>query len=647
MNNWLISPTVQIVDINGNPVVGGKVFVYDADTSNLSTIYSDESTPIANPVEIDELGNVTIWAELSKFYDIAVYDTGDNLLFAKKHICPGILSETNLDINAGDGCIVTKSGDTYTISVDFDTVATQAELVTKQDKLEAGRNIEITPTNVINVTGRRAIVTQAPLQSNMSDSAWVVSFDSDTFIDSNGLMETSKLEFDPTSSRYVSYNGVPLGESASTGSLDGYVPFSATALGIGIDNGVTGGWSLGLGSGNTANSSIALGLRNEVTGYGVGIGQINTAYGSVAIGRYNNAAIRSVALGLNASANTDSFAILQQASAYDSSIAMGYSARADKDSIAVGKKASAYYGAIALGENSTAANHSIAINGHAVGSHGIAIDGYAMDPMCIAVGFRSRAENSGIAVGTDLKAGSGTMVFGSFNYAPNSANGGWIFANGKWGTTADIWDEAWITPYGGISARWSMSGLDYVFATGGNTGINSGNSANLRSLYSTVKTYSSTWGGGSLFPIINDVYTADCDGSSFNISTTTSTMTLSESGAKYISYPSTHVDATWTQIIAKAKEPQYVPTVSSYTFVVNGEVDIQYSAVDMLNEISFIAASWGNFLNYSANFKDGNTNKGTLVIPSGKCMTATKNWNWEDNGFRWNKKLQDGTLMPM
>ena len=149
------------------------------------------------------------------------------------------------------------------------------------------------------------------------------------------------------------------------------------------------------------------------------------------------------------------------------------------------------------------------------------------------------------------------------------------------------------------------------------------------------------------FPMINGGYTADCDGSAFKISTTTSTLTLSENGATYASYPSTHIDATWTQILAKAKEPQYVPTVSSYTFVVNSEVDVQYSAVEKVNEITFIAASWGNFLNYSANFKDGNTNKGTLVIPSGKVMTATKNWNWEDNGFRWNKKLQDGTLMPM
>ena len=409
MNNWLISPTVQIVDINGNPVVGGKVFVYDADTSNLSTIYSDETTPIANPVEIDELGNVTIWAELSKFYDVAVYDTSDNLLFAKKHICPGILSETNLDINAGDGCIVTKSGDTYTISVDFDTVATQAELVTKQDKLEAGRNIEITPSNVINVTGRRAIVTQAPLQSNMSDSAWVVSFDSDTFIDSNGIMETSKLEYDPTSSRYVSYNGIPLGETGGTGTFTGVsanIPFT----------------------GNGTNES-PLGLLPYIS------------------------------------------------------------------------------------------------------------------------------------------------------YGGN-----------------------------GITSTYSKSGLRVL------------DSNNNSAYYSSNGT---------------------------NISTTTSTVGLNYSGATFVAYPSVNISAPWTNIINKANEVQYVPTVSSYAFVVNGEVDVQYSDVDMLNEITFIAARWGNFLNYSANFKDGDTNKGTLVIPSGKVMTATKSWDWEENGYKWCKKLQDGTLMPM
>ena len=409
MNNWLISPTVQIVDINGNPVVGGKVFVYDADTSNLSTIYSDETTPIANPVEIDELGNVTIWAELSKFYDVAVYDASDNLLFAKKHICPGILSETNLDINAGDGCIVTKSGDTYTISVDFDTVATQAELVTKQDKLEAGRNIEITPSNVINVTGRRAIVTQSPLQSNMSDSAWVVSFDSDTFIDSNGIMETSKLEYDPTSSRYVSYNGIPLGETGSTGTFTGVsanIPFT----------------------GNGTNES-PLGLLPYIS------------------------------------------------------------------------------------------------------------------------------------------------------YGGN-----------------------------GITSTYSKSGLRVL------------DSNNNSAYYSSIGT---------------------------DISTTTSTVGLNYSGATFVAYPSVNISAPWTSIITKANEPQYIPTVSSYTFIVNSEVDVQYSAVDKVNEISFIAARWGNFENYSANFKDGDTNKGTLVIPSGKVMTATKSWDWEENGYRWCKKLQDGTLMPM
>lgn len=442
------------------------------------------------------------------------------------------------------------------------------------------------------------------------------------------------------------------------GSLDGYVPYSATELGIGIDNGVTGGWSLAIGSGNTANTGISLGLKNEVTGYGVGIGQINTAHGSVAIGRYNNAAIRSVALGMNASANTDSFAILQNASAYDSSIAIGYSARAEKDSIAIGDKASAYYGAIALGENSTAANHSIAINGHAVASHCIAIDGYAMDPMCISVGFRSRAENSGIAVGTDLRAGSGTMVFGSFNYAPNSANGGWIFANGKWGTTADIWDEAWITPYGGISARRSMSGLDYVFATGGNTGINSGNSANLRSLYSTVKTYSSTWGGGSLFPITANEdsigYTADCNASSLTLFSASDNLygnvQFTPTYLEFNSYPLNSNSARWSDVIEVANRNAPKPVVSAYNFYYTSNTaqrfySFYWNQTSGLKVIDVTAPYYTNDPNhsyhYSAYFYDEDGLIGHQELANGETVKFVKTLDVTADKERWFYVRQD------
>lgn len=458
--SWLLSPLVQIQDSNGLPVVGGKVYVYDADTENLATIYADDTgTTLSNPVLTDTLGNVTLFGETGVLYDIAVYDSTDLLLFAKKHVQPGTEGgggTTAIDINAGNGCIVSKNGNIFTISVDFDAVASQAELALKQDKLEAGNNIEITQQNVINVTGRRAIVTQEPLVSNMSDNAWVVSFDTNAFIGTKGIMVKPELELDPTSSRYVGYDGIPLGESAS--------PFTGASANIPF-------------TGNGTNES-PLGLMPYISYGGNGI--------------------------------------------------------------------------------------------------------------------------------TSTYSKSGLRVLDSNNN----------------------------------SAFYSSSGINLNNASITDTYVTSWND-----VYNTVSTASGSWGGN--FPIVSETYTADCNSSAFKISTTTSTMTLSESGAKYVAYPSTNIDATWTQIISKANEVRYIPTVSSYTFVVNDSVDVQYSAVDMLNEISFIAASWGNFLNYSANFLDGNINKGTLVIPSGKVMTATKNWNWEDNGFKWNKKLQDGTLMAM
>lgn len=215
--SWLLSPLVQIQDRNGLPVVGGKVYVYDADTENLATIYADDTgTTLSNPVLTDTLGNVTLFGETGVLYDIAVYDSTDLLLFAKKHVQPGTEGgggTTTIDINAGNGCIVSKNGNIFTISVDFDAVASQADLALKQDKLNAGNNIEITNQNVINVTGRRAIVTQEPIVSNMSDNAWVVSFDYNAFIGAKGIMVKPELELDPTSSKYIGYNGIPFGDS--------------------------------------------------------------------------------------------------------------------------------------------------------------------------------------------------------------------------------------------------------------------------------------------------------------------------------------------------------------------------------------------------------------------------------------------------
>ena len=123
---WLLSPVVQVVDRNGTPVVGGKVYVYNADLDVLATIYgNDEGTEISNPVLTDTLGNFTIFADSDKVYDIKVVDQNDMLLFTKKHLVVNVGGggSGSGSIQAGEGINISVVGDVSIISVDYTKVA--------------------------------------------------------------------------------------------------------------------------------------------------------------------------------------------------------------------------------------------------------------------------------------------------------------------------------------------------------------------------------------------------------------------------------------------------------------------------------------------------------------------------------------------
>lgn len=88
--NYIISPIIQIVDTNGKPVVGGKIYVYNHATTTLATTYSDfEYHQNTNPVLTDSLGNCTIIVPEDYFYDIVVKDDNDELLFSKVNLNSG------------------------------------------------------------------------------------------------------------------------------------------------------------------------------------------------------------------------------------------------------------------------------------------------------------------------------------------------------------------------------------------------------------------------------------------------------------------------------------------------------------------------------------------------------------------------------
>lgn len=170
---YLISPVVQIVDSHGKPIVGAKVYVYKAGTTNTVNTYRDFSNHYnPTPVLTDTLGNCTIIASDDMIYDIVVKDNRNNLLMSKDNltVSSGINPDINLRFREGYGIIIRKNGNTVTIAVDTDVIATKDDLAAKQDKLNAGDNIEITEDNTLNVVNRKTLYTQWPLKVDRGSS---------------------------------------------------------------------------------------------------------------------------------------------------------------------------------------------------------------------------------------------------------------------------------------------------------------------------------------------------------------------------------------------------------------------------------------------------------------------------------------------
>lgn len=61
----VISPTpkLQFFDANGNPLVGGKLYSFEAGTTTPIVTYTDASgnTPNTNPVILDSRGEASVW----------------------------------------------------------------------------------------------------------------------------------------------------------------------------------------------------------------------------------------------------------------------------------------------------------------------------------------------------------------------------------------------------------------------------------------------------------------------------------------------------------------------------------------------------------------------------------------------------------
>jgi len=260
---YLISPVVQIVDNHGKPIVGAKIYVYKAGTTNTVNTYRDFSNHYnTTPVLTNTLGNCTIIASDDMVYDIVVKDNRNNLLMSKDNltVSSGVNPDINLRFREGYGIIIRKNGNTVTIAIDTDVVATKDDLATKQDKLTAGDNIEITNDNTVNVVNRKTLYTQWPLKVDRGSSMVKLYLDQD-FVDNNAdiLPGADLTTYNDASGRQVI--GVDT-TSTATGDYNFYA---------GHNNTINGNYNAVFGYAGSINGDgnfIAGQSDNSISGYG-------------------------------------------------------------------------------------------------------------------------------------------------------------------------------------------------------------------------------------------------------------------------------------------------------------------------------------------------------------------------------------------
>lgn len=100
------TPVLHFDDINGRPLVGGKLYTYKAGTSTPTPTYTNKygTTPNTNPVILNERGECQAWLVEGKRYKFVLKDALDTTIWEKDDISVpvGIAgSEEDLDLMWG------------------------------------------------------------------------------------------------------------------------------------------------------------------------------------------------------------------------------------------------------------------------------------------------------------------------------------------------------------------------------------------------------------------------------------------------------------------------------------------------------------------------------------------------------------------
>lgn len=108
---YILDPAFQIEGLNGKPVVGGWICIYEAGTDNKYISYENfdgAHNPFKIPLKAD--GRAVILGDPSLTYDVYAYDSYGNQLFSRLNVqcnVPGNISIKGADtrINNTDGTL--------------------------------------------------------------------------------------------------------------------------------------------------------------------------------------------------------------------------------------------------------------------------------------------------------------------------------------------------------------------------------------------------------------------------------------------------------------------------------------------------------------------------------------------------------------
>ena len=97
------TPKLQFFDANGDPLVGGLLYTYEAGTTTPLTSYTDSTGVSANtnPIVLDSRGEANVWLGAAS-YKLALYTSANVLIWTVDNISTNGSNLPVTDLN-GDG----------------------------------------------------------------------------------------------------------------------------------------------------------------------------------------------------------------------------------------------------------------------------------------------------------------------------------------------------------------------------------------------------------------------------------------------------------------------------------------------------------------------------------------------------------------